>query len=621
MFHKKENKKDTEKNILHREYGFWNNIKYMISMMRRYKKSLLIIMPLCAMIQAINAYLLGFVGKICIDMIQTGNGDQNEMINTYTRNLVTLFFVFMILQMIRVVCSNRLAYSYFYVRMKMSQLKIQKTMKMNYQMLEQPSVRDLLSKADNATIGMNGLGGMMDNMYSIMNSILSFLCAGAIISTLNPFLIIVLIVITALQFYFFGKTVKKDKEVTWDEMAPISRRLDYLFRVGTDFSYAKDIRLFCMKDWLQKRQSEFLDQRLGKVVESRNMWIRYDRIEKLLGVIRNAVVYGYLVYCVLYANLSIGNFTLYMSCAFTLSGMLLGFFKQLGNFTRTSRETDDFRTFLDLKEEEEQTIELPSYDDYEFCFENVSFAYPNQKEYTIKNLNLTIRAGERLAIVGINGAGKTTMIKLLLRLYDVTEGRILLNGVDIRKYDREKYYQIFAPVFQNVEIYAFPVAENISMKRPERTDREKAGRMAELAGIGGKIQNLKNGIDTELLKVFDSDGVDLSGGEKQKLVLARALYKDAPVVVLDEPTSALDALAEYQMYSDFDKLIGKKTAVYISHRLSSTKFCDRIAMFRNGQMIEYGKHEELLKAGGEYAKMYQIQAQYYDEQTMKGNAV
>ena len=258
-------------------------------------------------------------------------------------------------------------------------------------------------------------------------------------------------------------------------------------------------------------------------------------------------------------------------------------------------------------------ISLPKSDRYEFKFENVSFRYPKADVYALKNMNITLEAGKRLAVVGLNGAGKSTFIKLLLRLYEPTEGRILLNGTDIRSYSRADYYRIFSAVFQDVNLFAYPLSENISMSTPEETDRKKAEICIRNAGMGEKLDSLSKGIDTEILKVIYEDGIDLSGGEKQKLALARALYKDAPVVVLDEPTAALDALAEAELYENFDKLIGKKTAVYISHRLSSTGFCDAVAMFKDGEMIEYGTHESLLKAGGAYSEMFRMQARYYVE--------
>ena len=193
--------------------------------------------------------------------------------------------------------------------------------------------------------------------------------------------------------------------------------------------------------------------------------------------------------------------------------------------------------------------------------------------------------------MGLNGAGKSTFIKLLLRLYEPTEGEILLNGVNIREYNKRSYYRIFAPVFQEVELFAFPLAENVSMQSPKKTDKALAEKCLVDAGFGEKLAELPRGVDTEILKIIHDDGVDLSGGEKQKLALARALYKGAPVVVLDEPTAALDAIAESKLYNDFDNLTGGKTAVYISHRLSSTQFCNNVAMFKDGEMCEYGTQD------------------------------
>ena len=314
-------------------------------------------------------------------------------------------------------------------------------------------------------------------------------------------------------------------------------------------------------------------------------------------------------------DLSIGNFVLYSSSALTFSWNVHAFLQSLGGMRERSSRVDDFRSFMDIPNPDEgkKTVPVPKADRYVFKFENVSFKYKGQDKYALKNLNLTLEAGQRLAVVGLNGAGKTTFIKLLLRLYDVTEGRILCNGIDIREFDRAEYYLLFAPAFQEVEVFAFKLSENVSMRTDDETDSGLAERYLRDAGMGEKLDGLPKGMDTELLKVLYDDGVDLSGGEKQKLALARALYKNAPIVVLDEPTAALDALAEYRLYQSFDGMIGSRTAVYISHRLSSTRFCDNIAMFVAGEMVEYGTHEELLEKNGAYAEMFRVQAQYYIE--------
>jgi ABC-type multidrug transport system fused ATPase/permease subunit len=265
---------------------------------------------------------------------------------------------------------------------------------------------------------------------------------------------------------------------------------------------------------------------------------------------------------------------------------------------------------LDIIKKEE-TIPLPKADAYTIEFKDVSYKYLKTDNYALRHLNLKINAGERLAVVGLNGAGKTTMIKLLLRLYDPTEGVITLNGVDIKKYDREDYYRLFAPVFQDVETFAFPIAENVSMKTAADTDKDKVAKVLEEAGLAEKIASLKHGIDTYITNIVEDDGIDLSGGEKQKLALARALYKGAQVVVLDEPTAALDPISENSLYETYDEMMKGKATVFISHRLASTRFCTRIILIEAGRIKEEGTHDELLAKKGRYYELYETQAKYY----------
>lgn len=615
MLFKKKKQEEKEKDEFHIKYGFFKNMIYILSKMHQYKKGLAFIIFLISICSALYNYILSFISKLGIDLIQAQAQSGIAETKPLIRLILISVAVLIVLSLITTICNNKMWYNFIYVRMRLCQERIEKTLTMNYEALENPKMLDRMYKAGNATgSNTNGVEGMMRNLYSILSSLVSFIIASSIISTLNVFMVVVITCISIFQFYFFKKTALKVNKLTWDQMAPIERRINYLSQVGSDFSYAKDIRIYSMKDWLCGKLSLAFDEKQEKMVKSRDEWVKYDLFEKATGMLRNAMLYGYLAYSVLFKGLTIGNFTLYLTSAFTLSNTVLNFFKNLADYVRTSEQTDDFRSFLAIPDmdSDKDTIPLPKTDKYEFTFENVSFRYPEQKDYALKNLNLTIKAGKRLAVVGLNGAGKSTMIKLLLRLYDPSEGRILLNGVDIRKYNRVEYFRQFSPVFQNVEIFAFPMAENVSMKPPYETDEEKAYEKLALAGLKDKVDSLHKGVKTELLKVLHDDGIDLSGGEKQKLALARALYKDAPVVVLDEPTAALDALAEYKLYMDFDKLIGNKTAVYISHRLSSTRFCDDIALFKNGELVEYGSHDELLARDGEYAEMFRLQAQYYN---------
>ncbi len=251
---------------------------------------------------------------------------------------------------------------------------------------------------------------------------------------------------------------------------------------------------------------------------------------------------------------------------------------------------------------------------YELSFEHVSFKYPGTEQYIIKDLSITFQIGEKLALVGRNGAGKTTLIKLLLRFYEPTEGRILLNGIDIGKYDQDEYMHIFSVVFQDFRLYHLPLDENIAGS--ERVDEERVRRVLDQVGMSERISHMRDGIHTRLYHET-GDGEALSGGEAQKIAIARAIYKDAPFVILDEPTSALDPLAEAEIYENFNEMVGDKTAIYISHRMSSCKFCDKILVLEQGNIVESGTHEELMERQGSYYKLYQAQAKHYqrhDEQ-------
>ena len=257
-------------------------------------------------------------------------------------------------------------------------------------------------------------------------------------------------------------------------------------------------------------------------------------------------------------------------------------------------------------------IEKREDNEYEIEFRNVCFKYPTCEDYVLKNISIKLRIGERLAIVGMNGSGKTTMIKLLCRLYDPTSGEILLNGIDIRKYDYKEYISIFSVVFQDFKLFSFSAGQNVATSN--EFDKDKVFECLSAAGLGKRILELPKGVDTPLYKDFDEDGIEISGGEAQKIAIARALYKNAPFIILDEPTAALDPIAEFEIYSRFNELVGTKTAVYISHRLSSCRFCDDIAVFHEGEIIQRGSHEELIQAvNGKYHELWYAQAQYYDE--------
>ncbi len=608
-------KKNKEENLLHTEYGILKNSVYILGKIRKYKPFLPWLMLLGVFADSLMQYLWTFIGKFVIDIIEQQASSVEKDLSPLLSLLIATTIIELAAMALNTIANNRIWFNMVDVRMRMISERIRKVLSMEYQTLENPDMLDMEEKAERATGGTNnGVEGMMHSICAVGTNIVLMAVTLATVVTLDWRLIIILSVVSFLQFLFFKHTVKRDKKEVWDMLAPIWRKINYMARTTQDFDYAKDIRLFGMKNRLLDKQHEILSEKESKVLHSRNLWMKNSAFSNLIGIVSKSAVYAILIYSVIGSDMSIGNFTLFLGLSSTFSSTLTNFLNSLGQFKERSMETDDFRSFIDYQSDpENDTVPLPKTDRYTFEFKNVSYRYKGAEEYALKNLNLTIEAGKRLAVVGLNGAGKTTFIKLLLRLYDVTEGEILLNGIDIRKFKRDEYYTLFAPVFQNVEIFAFPMSENISMKPPCDTDVKLAEECAVKAGLGEKLSSLSDGVATELLKVIHDDGVDLSGGEKQKLALARALYKKAPVIVLDEPTAALDALAEYSLYKHFDEIIGDKSAVYISHRLSSTRFCDSIAMFKAGEMVEYGTHAQLLAKGGAYSEMFNIQAQYYKE--------
>ncbi|MGN0632242.1 MAG: ABC transporter ATP-binding protein [Oscillospiraceae bacterium] len=597
-----------ENNPLHKDFGVFSNIKYTMKAMVSYSRSFILLILTGMICAPVMQYLWTFISKFVIDMI-TGQAG--------VKKLLWLMIIFTVIQTASTALNSyyqsEIWWRYIGARMKLMSGKNARVMSIDFQHLENPDVLDCYQKAGNAcNSNDNGVEGMMRSIVDLMLSAAVVTVGIVILGTMNIFIVLIMLVLCIVNFLLNNHTNKVVKKRVWDPLAPWWRKDNYLRNVTTSFDTAKDIRMFGLKDWLTDKIKELKKERVEAQKNNAKAWLMTSWISNILFALSQAAVYAWLIYQTVRGKMTIGNFSLYLGSSAAFYNYITNLLQGVTRLLDCSRQVDDFRSFMEFDSGENNKGEnVPHYDSYEFEFKNVSFKYPKASKFALKNLSLKLKAGERLAVVGLNGAGKSTFIKLLLRLYEPTEGEILLNGTNIKKFSKKSYYSVFAPVFQNVELFAFPLAENVSMKTPEETDKAKAEKCLTDAGFGDKLKELTNGVSTEILKIIHDDGVDLSGGEKQKLALARALYKDAPVVVLDEPTAALDALAESRLYNDFDKLIGGKTAVYISHRLSSTQFCSNVAMFKEGEMVEYGTHESLLRQGGDYAEMFRIQAQYY----------
>lgn len=313
----------------------------------------------------------------------------------------------------------------------------------------------------------------------------------------------------------------------------------------------------------------------------------------------------------------IGSVTQYVGAVTKFCTAVSTLFQIVGQLPQNAKFLKVIKEFLEIPNNMYQgslPTEKRDDRDYEVEFQDVSFKYPGSDIWALRHVNMKFQVGSRLAVVGMNGSGKTTFIKLLCRLYDPTEGQILLNGIDIRKYEYDDYMSIFSVVFQDFQLVALPLGQNVAASA--EYDRARAEDCLRKAGFGDRLDSMPNGLDTYLYKDLEKSGVDVSGGEAQKIAIARALYKDAPFIILDEPTAALDPIAEAEIYSKFNDIAGDKTAIYISHRLSSCKFCDEIAVFHEGAVIQQGTHTELVAdVNGKYYELWNAQAQYYTEKT------
>lgn len=405
-----------------------------------------------------------------------------------------------------------------------------------------------------------------------------------------------------------------------DEDAGIRKKQQYLYGQSKKISTGKDIRLFGMENWLEQIMDRLVAEGTDWQKRTERRWYLPVASDGIFTAIRDLLAYGVLTADVISGRISVAAFTFYLGIITGFSARLFAVVRSYNEMKQASIETGYFREALEqdnhFKREggldTRQMLHCP----IRVEFRDVSFRYQGADEDTISHLNLTIREGEKIALVGNNGAGKTTIVKLLCGLYAPTEGKILVNGHSIEEYNLEEYFRLLGIVFQDVRPTPFTIGQNIA--GVDAADGKQLSLAAEQAGLKEKIENLDKGYGTYLSSVYEEESIQLSGGETQKLLLARAIYKDAPLLILDEPTSALDPIAEDAMYRQYHSMAEKKTAVFISHRLASTRFCDRILFLEHGKVIEEGSHDELMKKGGKYAYVYDVQSHYYTDKNQEG---
>lgn len=461
---------------------------------------------------------------------------------------------------------------------------------------------------------------VFDHIGEFLGYIVKFVGIFYIFSVLSPFFIFIIVITSSLSILliFKGRKITYDHE---NEKIEENRRLEYLYSLMTKYEYAKEIRINNLKNIVLRKNNAVLNRKMQKIRNYVKKYLKIESLSIMIAVVQSFLMYSWFSYSVYNGQITIAEYTMLLGAVTLLTSILISFFDKFSLIDRMLSKMDVFLNYKNWIADHNKTYrsnELPKagidQKNIAIEFENVSFKYPGTEQLVLNCLNFTIHQGEVVGLVGLNGSGKSTIVKLITRLYTPTSGRILLNGIDIQTIPISEYLKCAGPVLQDFCVFAYSMKENIIFDMPE--DSARLNESIERSGLKSKVESLEHGIDTMLYKELDENGVEFSGGEGQKLALARALYKDPGILILDEPTSSLDPIAEYNMYSNMYNLSKGKTTIFISHRLSSTRFCDRILVLKDGAIVEEGNHDELMAARGEYFELFDLQAKFY-----KGNGV
>jgi ATP-binding cassette, subfamily B, bacterial len=600
------------------------NIRAMIDTVKiAYKlyKAAVVLTVVSAVISAVKPYVAILLSAYILNGLTSGKSFGN-LITAAAIGLGMIFILHVSTGFIDKI--NRVQIEVCVRRYNMEMCK--KTLTMDYELLESPAVNDIRMRIKNDDNWGAGFYSVFWQFWWLVECFFSFIPAIIILIPLflkNDFFssrttslyLVFLFLITISVAVFNSKYINKKVFALMDEVQKGSPYFGYFVYGWKDYKSGKDLRIY--------DASRLIKQYMDDISDWRRSWKRRFTIVEGTGGFISGLASGILqggayLFVVLRAvagALTVGTVVKYAATIFAFANNLSNFMNAFTQFAETSKRqqsTLDYINLTDVLYKGTLPIEKRNDNEYEIEFNKVSFKYPSSDTYVLRNISLKLKIGERMAVVGMNGSGKTTMIKLLCRLYDPTEGEITLNGIDIKKYDYNEYLSIFSVVFQDFRLFSFPLGQNVATN--VEYDRDKIVDCLSKAGLGERYKTMEQGVDSFLYKDFDEKGIEISGGEAQKIALARALYKDAPFIVLDEPTAALDPIAEFEIYTKFNEIVGNKTAIYISHRLSSCRFCDDIVVFHEGQIIQRGNHNILVAdRNGKYYELWNAQAQYYEK--------
>ena len=591
------------------------NIWYCIKKTSEWYFALLMLHIILTLVNAIIPILSAFLPKLVIEGL-TSDSDIWGLIDT----IMIFMGSIAVLTGVSKFLTKYLYFEKFSINVHYLKLVANKGLTTDYINQENGTFRKLQEESFQCCNGHSPLTQVYDVLQSLGTSILGIAVFSAVLFKLNAAVIVFLVVTTAFSFYLNKRVVKWTDEHSKERMGYV-QQLSYINAISGDGRSAKDIRLYPMAKWFS---DIYEDNMKGIAAWYRKLTKKLFRVtacDGVLGLLREGIIYLYLIYMFMKGHISVGDFVLYFGVVNDFSSWLSEIFAEASVLNQLSTKIKRFQEYLDFpeyyrredgvhpnREKMPEKIEL----------KNVSFRYEENQPYVLKNFSLVIRPGEHLAVVGLNGAGKTTLIKLICGLIDPTDGQVLYNGKPVTEYNRVELYQMYSAVFQQFSIMPVTIEEIVAEAPTAQVDSERVKKCLELAGMWERIQKLPDKLQSQYGRTIYDEGIEFSGGETQKLLLARSIYKSAPILLLDEPTAALDPIAESELYQKYNQISEGKTAVFISHRLASANFCNRIILIENGAICEEGTHRELLARKGKYYNLFELQAKYYREEEVAG---
>lgn len=601
------------------KYNLWQNTGFMLRTSRKYAKS---VFPLCIVLALLSAGKS--VAELLIAPAILNKIELSASLGSVVFTIAAFAFVLMLLAGLRSYVDTNALFGRIAVRSQGIYLSIsRKYAETSYPNLLNTDFLALGEKASAACAGNSESSeAIWTTLTDLMTSCIGFIVYLALLTNLNLWLAALVAATTAVS-YFASKRINEWGYLHRSEELELTKRIEYANKIATSREFAKDIRMFGLRGWLEDLWGSTMRLYSAFCAKRERKYIWANIIDIVLTFLRNGIAYAFLIGITVKNGLPASQFLLYFAALSGFAQWVVEILDKLSVMHKQSLDISTIREFLDWDEPFDlnggERIAFEPNKQYEIRLDNVSFRYPKADKDTLSHINLTVHPGEKLAIVGLNGAGKTTLVKLVCGFLDPTEGRILLNGEDIRKFNRNDYYALFSAVFQEFSVLDVTVKENVA-QCVDGIDETRVWQCIDKAGLTEKVKSLPKGIETHLGRRVFKDGVEFSGGQTQRLMLARALYKNAPILVLDEPTAALDPIAENDIYQKYNDMTHGRTSFFISHRLASTRFCDRIIFVDSGKIAEEGTHDELLKNGGGYAYLFEVQSKYYRSDNQDGTS-